>query len=149
MKEQLIRDWMTTNLITISPTTPLPEAHQLMMENNIRRLPVMWRGQLIGILTSGDIREARPSEASSISIYELNYLLDRLSVKEIMTTHPITVHSMATVGEAAQLMLEYKIGGLPVVDDGELVGIITETDFCRLLVAQKESVAISLQPLWV
>lgn len=134
MKMQRVCDWMTTNTITIPPSTTLPQAQQLMMENNIRRLPVVWRGKLIGILTFGDIREAKPSDATSLSVYELNYLLDQLTVKDIMTPNPITIGLNSTIREAAQLMLDYKIGGLPVLDNGLLVGIITESDFCRLLV---------------
>jgi len=104
-----------------------------MMENHIRRLPVVWHGELVGILTFGDIREAKPSDATTLSVYELNYLLDQLTAKAIMIPDPITIRPDATIQEAAQLMLHHKIGGLPVVKDGTLVGIITETDFCRLL----------------
>lgn len=134
MKEQLVRAWMTPNPITISPTTTLPQAQQLMMEKNVRRLPVVWQGQLVGILTFGDIREARPSDANTLSVYELNLVLDHLLVKAIMTPDPICIHPDATIGEAAKILLGNKFGGLPVVENGELVGIITETDFCRLLV---------------
>jgi acetoin utilization protein AcuB len=136
MKEQLVRNWMTPNPITISPSTTLPQAQQIMMEKKIRRLPVIWNNHLVGILTLGDIREAKPSDASSLSVYELNYLLDQLTVKAIMTSDPVTVHPDSTIARAAQLMLDSKIGGLPVVEDGKLVGIITEMDFCRLIVSQ-------------
>jgi acetoin utilization protein AcuB len=136
MKEQLVRNWMTPNPITISPSTTLPQAQQIMMEKKIRRLPVIWNNHLVGILTLGDIREAKPSDASSLSVYELNYLLDQLTVKAIMTSDPVTVHPDSTIARAAQLMLDNKIGGLPVVEDGKLVGIITEMDFCRLIVSQ-------------
>ncbi|HLF91737.1 MAG TPA: CBS domain-containing protein [Anaerolineales bacterium] len=136
MKEQLVRNWMTPDPITISPSTTLPQAQQIMMEKNIRRLPVVWDGKLVGILTFGDIREAKPSEANTLSVYELNYLLDRLTVKAIMTSNPITVDPDATIGQAANIMLEKKIGGIPVVENGRLVGIITETDLCRLIVAE-------------
>jgi len=136
MKEQLVRTWMTPDPITISPSTTLPQAQQIMMEKNIRRLPVVWNGKLVGILTFGDIREAKPSEANTLSVYELNYLLDRLTVKTIMTANPITVDPDATIGQAAIIMLENKIGGIPVVENGRLVGIITETDLCRLIVAE-------------
>jgi len=134
MKEQLVRDWMTPDPITISPTTTLPEAHQLMLEKNARRLPVVWQGKVVGILTFGDIREAKPSDATTLSVYELNLLLDHLLVKAIMTPNPITIHPDATIGDAARILLENKFGGLPVMDDDKLVGIITETDLCRMLV---------------
>ncbi|HNB53281.1 MAG TPA: CBS domain-containing protein [Anaerolineales bacterium] len=138
MKEQLVRDWMTPNPITISPTTTLPEAQQLMMEKNVRRLPVVWQGKVVGILTFGDIREARPSDANLLSVYELNLVLDHLLVKAIMSPDPICIRPDATIGEAAKILLEHKFGGLPVVENGNLIGIITETDFCRLLVHEEQ-----------
>lgn len=135
MRKALVRDWMSRNVITVSPETTLPEAHRLMTEHKIRRLPVVKDGKVIGIVTRGDIRGAEASEATSLSIWELNYLLSRLRVAEIMTPDPITVRPDATIGEAARLMLEHKISGLPVVDEGgALVGIITESDIFRLVV---------------
>jgi CBS domain-containing protein len=119
---------MTPNPITIVPKTTLPDAHRLMKESKIRRLPVVDRGQLVGIITLGDVREAQPSDATTLSIYELNYLLSKLTVDKLMTREPLTIRSDATIHKAARLMLEHKIGGLPVVDDGRLVGIITESD---------------------
>lgn len=145
MKELLVRDWMTPNPITISPQTTLPEAQQIMMENRIRRLPVVWKGKLVGIVTFGDIREAKPSDATTLSVYELNYLLDQLPVKNIMTPDPVTIPPGATIQEAAAIMLEKKIGGIPVVENGELVGIITESDFCRLLAAQDPAAETATQ----
>lgn len=135
MKLELVRDWMSRNVITVTPDTTLPEADKLMVTKTIRRLPVMENARLVGIVTYGDIREARPSAATSLSIWELNYLVNRLKVGEMMTRHPITVSQDATIGEAAQLMLRHMIGGLPVVDNkGKLVGIITESDIFRMVV---------------
>lgn len=141
MKTPIVRNWMTPNPITITPQTTLPEAHQLMDRYNIRRLPVVSKGKLIGIVTYGDIREAQASDATTLSIYELNYLLDRTPAKDFMAYDPITIAADATIAEAARRMLHHKIGGLPVVENGELVGIITETDFCRLLISQQEHAA--------
>ena len=141
MNTRFVREWMTSNPITITQQTTLPEAHRLMREHKIRRLPVVNKGKLVGIVTLGDIREARPSDATTLSVYELNYLLDQVTAKEFMTHDPITISLNATIGEAARLMVEHKIGGLPVVEDDELVGIITETDFCRLLMLQPEIAA--------
>jgi acetoin utilization protein AcuB len=139
MKEQLVRTWMTPNPICITPSTTLPQAQQIMMEKHVRRLPVVWEDKLVGILTYGDIREAKPSEANTLSVYELNYLLGHLLVKAIMTPDPVRIHPDSTIGEAAQIMLEHKFGGLPVVENENLVGIITETDFCRLLVNEEKT----------
>ena len=135
MKQELVREWMTTEVVTITPETTLPEAHRLMTEKGIRRLPVMKRGQLVGIVTRGDIREAEPSDATSLSIWELNYLLATLKIERIMTRNPITISDEATIREAAQLMMDNKISGLPVLNrQGKVVGIITESDIFRLVV---------------
>ncbi len=138
MKEQLVSTWMTPDPVFITPSTTLPQAQLIMMERNVRRLPVVWQEKLVGILTYGDIREAKPSDANTLNVYELNYLLDHLLVKAIMTPNPISIRPDSTIGEAAQIMLEHKFGGLPVVEDEKLVGIITETDFCRLLVNEED-----------
>lgn len=136
MKLELVRDWMTRDVITVAPTVPLPDAYDLMTRHNIRRLPVVDdHGRLIGIVTYGDIRGARPSPVTSLNIWELHFMLARLSVGEIMTPNPRTISENATIGEAAQHMLEQAIGNLPVVDHaGNLVGIITESDIFRLVV---------------
>lgn len=139
MHKNLVRDWMTPNPITIDPKTTLPEAHKLMKECHIRRLPVVDRGKLVGIVTLGDIREAEPSDATALSIFELNYLIARLTVDRIMTRNPITIKPEADIREAAQVMLEHKIGGLPVVENDKLVGIITESDIFRVLVQQQDT----------
>lgn len=137
MKDQLVQDWMTRDVIIADPNTTLPEAHRLMQENRIRRLPVVDDGKLVGIVTLGDVREASPSDATSLSIFELNYLLAQLQMHEIMTTDAITVTPLTTIARAAQLMMENKISGLPVVDRAKLVGIITESDIFRMLVMGK------------
>jgi CBS domain-containing protein len=94
-------------------------------------------GKLVGIVTLGDVREAEPSDATSLSIFELHYLLARLRVSEFMTRDLITVTPLTTIDRAAQIMLEHKIGGLPVVERGMLIGIITESDIFRMLVKGK------------
>jgi acetoin utilization protein AcuB len=135
LKQHKVRDWMTANPITISPRTTLPEAHQIMKEKRIRRLPVVdENGRLVGIVTLGDVREASPSDATSLSIFELNYILARLTVDKIMTRKVITVTPDTPIYETARLMLEHKIGGLPVVEDGRVVGIITESDIFKMVV---------------
>lgn len=140
MKQELIRDWMTSDPITISPDTTLPKAHRLMMQNGIRRLPVVKNKHVVGIVTLGDVRGAEPSGATSLSIWEINYLVSRLKVEEIMTPRPITISVNATVAEAAECMLENKVSGLPVVaGDGKLVGIITESDIFRMVVSEWRS----------
>ena len=135
MKQELVKDWMTRNVVTITPDTTLPEAHRLMTEKRVRRLPVMRNDFLVGIITLGDVRGAEPSGATSLSIWELNYLLSKLKIEEIMTRNLITISPYATIGQAAETMLEYKVSGLPVVDgEMKLVGIITESDIFRMVV---------------
>ena len=131
----LVRMWMSDEVITASPELPIMEARELMKEHNIRRLPVVdKRGRLIGIVTQGDIQEASPSDATTLSIWELNYLLARITVEEIMTRDVITITPDTPVEEAALLMRERKVGGLPVVEDGKLVGIITESDIFEVMI---------------
>lgn len=137
MEKRYVRDWMTRNPLTIHPQQTLPQAHKLMKTKNVRRLPVVEGDTLVGIVTFGDIREAQPSDATSLGIYELNYLIGLLTVDSIMTRDPITVSEEVTIAEAARSMLEHKIGGIPVVGkDGALVGIITESDICRVVVEE-------------
>ena len=134
MYPQLVKEWMTRNPITIAEDTSLTEASRLMKDNDIRRLPVVEHGKLVGIVTWGDIREASASDATSLTVFELGYLLRELQVDRFMTRHPITVTPTTPISRAAQLMLEHKIGGLPVVENGKLVGILTESDIFRMLV---------------
>jgi acetoin utilization protein AcuB len=135
MKKELVKDWMTSNVITVAMDTTLPEAHKLMIEHQIRRLPVMKNGRLVGMVTRGDVRGAEPSDATSLSIWEINYLLSRLKIEEIMTAQPVTTRADATIGEVAERMLAHKISGLPVMNDqDELIGIITESDIFRMIV---------------
>jgi CBS domain-containing protein len=137
MKQELVGDWMTREVITISPDTSLAEAHKLMQEKRIRRLPVMEHHRIAGIVTLGDVRGAEPSQASSLSIWEMNDLLAKLKVAEVMTRHPMTIGQNASIGEAARLMLDNKFSGLPVVDESaHLVGIITESDIFRLVASE-------------
>ena len=135
MKDDFVKDWMTANPITVTEDSVLPDAHALLKEYNIRRLPVVnGNNDLVGIVSLTDVREAEPSDATSLSIYELNYLLSRLKVGKIMTSKVLTVTPETTIAEAARLMLEKKIGGLPVVDGKKVVGVITESDIFRLIV---------------
>ncbi|MDX1520939.1 MAG: CBS domain-containing protein [Anaerolineae bacterium] len=137
MKKELVKNWMTRDVVTITPDTSLPETHRLMTDYHIRRIPVVHDGTLVGIVTLGDVREAEPSDATSLSIWEMNYLLSKLKIESVMTKNPITISPYATISEAAWTMLEYKVSGLPVVnEDRKVIGIITESDIFRLVVQQ-------------
>jgi CBS domain-containing protein len=144
VQEERVREWMSTRVITISPDQTLPEAHEIMKKRKIRRLPVVENGELAGIITLGDLREAGPSDASSLSIFELNYLLAKLKVSEIMTSDPLTVTPQTGLTEAAKLMLHHKIGGLPVIEGKTVVGIITESDIFRAYVRLAEGAGIAV-----
>jgi acetoin utilization protein AcuB len=134
-QEFLVGAWMTTPARVIQKTTPVLDAYELMISEGIRRLPVVEDGRVVGIVTLGDLREARPSRAPSLSIYELNFLLARLTVEEVMTHNPFTVTPETPLREVAEIMLHQKVGGLPVVDAaGCPVGVITESDLFRLMI---------------
>jgi acetoin utilization protein AcuB len=128
MNSEFVQNWMTPHPITITPQTTLPEANRIMLAHNIRYLPVVNKNKLVGIITRRDINRAQSSDVSTLSLYELNLMLERLTVREFMTHSPITISPGATIAEAAKLMLEHQISGLPVVEAGKLIGIITETD---------------------
>lgn len=132
----LIREWMTKDVITVTPDTSMMKASKILKENRIRRLPVVdAEGRLIGIVSDRDIKEASPSKATTLDMYEMHYLLAELKAKNIMTAKPITVKPTDTVEQAALIMLDNKVGGLPVVDDnGKLVGIISDHDVFKALV---------------
>lgn len=135
MKTQLVKDWMTKDPVVVEPTMTVPEAHALMTRYRIRRLPVVTDGKLVGIVTLGDVRGAEPSEATSLSIFELNYLLSKLTLDRIMTRPVATIRPDETVFDAARLLLQKKIGGLVVIGDGgDVIGVITESDIFRMIV---------------
>lgn len=131
----LVRNWMTTDVLTISPDTSLLKLTKLMRDHDVRRLPVVDKGgRLIGIISDRDVRDASPSKATTLDMYEMHYLLAEIRASTIMTPNPYTVKPEDTVEMAAMLMLDHKIGGLPVVEDGKLIGIISELDVFKALV---------------
>jgi len=129
-----VRDLMTISCVTAPATMPVLEARQLMIEKRIRHLLVTDGPKLLGIVTDRDIRLNLPSPATSLSVWEINYLIARMTLASVMTKNVVTVESGRDGTEAAQLMLDHKIGALPVVDRGNLIGIITETDLLRAFV---------------
>lgn len=126
-----IEKWMNQEVVTVSPGDSFRTAMTLIRQKGIRHLPVVDGKRLVGIVTDRDLRQASPSAATSLSIHELHYLLEKLTVQHIMTSQVVTVRPEQTVEEAAMLLLGHRIGGLPVVRDGELVGIITESDILQ------------------
>ncbi len=145
----LVRERMSRNPYTITPDTSIQDALRRMHEVHVRRLPVLDKsGKLVGIVAERDLLYASPSPATALSIYEIHYLLAKLTVAEVMKTDVVTITEDTPVEDAARIMTDRKIGGLPVVRDGLLVGIITETDlfklFSELLGARKKGVRLTM-----
>ncbi|MEM6526917.1 MAG: CBS domain-containing protein [Chloroflexota bacterium] len=135
-----VSEWMTTPVVSVSPSTTLIEADRTMTEYGIRRLPVIENGKLVGIITKGDVREARASTANSLSIWELNYLVARLKVEQVMHGNVLTLTGDSHIADAANLMMNKKISGIPVLNEKQqVIGIITESDIFRMLVQQREN----------
>ena len=134
-----VRDLMTDKPITVAPGTPMLEARQRMVEERIRHLVVVEDGRVAGIVTDRDIRLNLPSPATSLSVWEINFLLARLTVGNVMTSTVLVVEPDRPVAEAARIMIDHKIGALPIVDDGQLVGILTESDFVRAMATSGRS----------
>ena len=130
----LVQDVMQTKVFTATPDTTLPEALRLTSQRGIRHLPVLDGDQLVGIVSDRDLKRAMASPATSLETHELTYLLDHLRVGEIMTRTVITIGAMFPIEAAARLMIQDKIGALPVTAGGRLVGLVTETDVLRLFV---------------
>ena len=123
-----VKNKMTANPFTISPDQTIPDAHEIMAQNGVKRLPVMKNGKLVGIVSKDDIVRSSPSKATTFSMGEITYLLAKTKISMIMTKNPVTISSNALLEEAATLMRDNNISFLPVVDDDKLVGIITESD---------------------
>ena len=128
-----VRDLMTAKPITVSPDMPMLQARQRMVDERIRHLIVVEDDRVVGIVTDRDIRLNLPSPATSLSVWEINFLLAKLTVGAVMTFAVLMVESERPIAEAARIMIDHKIGALPVVDDGRLVGIVTESDFVRAM----------------
>jgi acetoin utilization protein AcuB len=130
----LVSNRMTPDPITVSDKTPIDEALKVMRDKGVRRLPVLnKKGKLVGIVAEKDILYASPSPATSLSIHEIHYLVSKLTVGEIMTKDVFTVTGDTPLEEAARVMADHRIGALPVMRNGKLVGIITETDIFKAL----------------
>ena len=128
-----IKDVMTKNPITVDSETLVVDAQKIMREKDIRRLPVVDKEKLVGIITKHDLLEASPSPATSLSIHELNYLLSKMKVKEIMKKNPVTLTPDTPFEEALRIGQDKKIGSFPIMENGKLVGIATESDIVRFL----------------
>ena len=129
----LVGERMKSPVITVRPDMPVVDALNLMRQEHIRRTPVVKGGKLVGIVSEKDLLNASPSPATSLSIYEMNYLLSKIQVKEVMTKNVLMVDEDTPIEEAARIMADNKIGSMPVLRNDQMVGIITETDLFKLL----------------
>jgi acetoin utilization protein AcuB len=146
----LVKDRMTTSPITVTEDTSVDKALALMKEKKVRRFPVLGKhGKLVGIVSEKDLLYASPSPATSLSVYEIPYLLSKIKMRDLMTKKVITVAEDTPLEEAARIMADNKIGGMPVMRSDELVGIITETDmfkvFLEMLGAREEAVRLTMR----
>jgi CBS domain-containing protein len=135
MNTPIVRDWMHSPAITIPETAPLPAARKSLTDHHIRRLPVLNEsGQLVGIVTQGDIFSVSPSHVTDVQDFNLYFSNEHVPVREFMTRDVITATPDMKISDVAQLMLDHKISGLPVVEEGNVTGIITESDIFRLFI---------------
>jgi len=132
----LVSNWMSKNVITVDVEDSMQAAMKLMKENGIRMLPVLKKEKLVGVVTDRDLKRASASDATTLDIHELLYLISKIKVGNIMTPNPITVPRNFTVEETAEVLLKHKISGAPVVDqNGKVVGVITQADLFRVLIS--------------
>jgi acetoin utilization protein AcuB len=131
----LVEHWMTRDPLTVEADTPFLEARLILRDKRIRHLPVVDHGKLVGVVTDRDLKEAAPSRATTLDVYEMNYLLLKMTVRDLVRREPVTIKPGNSVEKAAVLMHDNRIGCLPVVDDaGAVVGLITETDLLGVMV---------------
>lgn len=128
----LVGERMSKPAITIPPDLPINEALNLMKRERIRRTPVVQDGKLVGVVSDKDLLNASPSPATSLSVWEMNFLLSKITVKDVMTRNVLTVTEDTPIEEAARIMADNKIGGMPVMRDNKVIGIITETDLFKI-----------------
>lgn len=126
-----VKDFMTRKVVYISPDTTIAHAADIMRDQKLHRLPVIENDKLVGLVTEGTIADASPSKATSLSIYEMNYLLNKTKVKDVMIHDVVTVSKYASLEDATYLMLKNKIGILPVVDNEQVYGVITDRDIFK------------------
>ena len=132
----LVKDWMSKNVITADMNDSMQEAMNRLKKNDISMLPVMKKGKLVGIVTDRDLKRASASDANTLEVHELLFLITKIKVQDIMTETPVTIPFDFTVEEAAEVLLEKKISGAPVVDEkGNVIGAITKNDLFRVLIA--------------
>jgi acetoin utilization protein AcuB len=146
----LVKNWMSKPAITVDANDSMNDAIKLLKQNDIKMLPVMEKGKLVGIVTDRDLKRASASDATTLEIHELLYLISKIKIKEIMTKKPITVPLDYTIDETAEILLKNKISGVPVIDHyGDVVGTINQNDLFRIIIsltgAEKKGIQFGLE----
>jgi len=140
---------MSHPVITVTPETPVHDALIMFKKEHIRRAPVVKDGKMVGIVSESDLLNASPSPVTSLSVWEMNYLISKVTIKQVMSKKLITVDVDTPIEEAARIMADKKLGGLPVMRSGKLVGIITETDlfkiFLELMGARTKAIRVTAE----
>ncbi len=132
----LVKNWMSKKVVTIDAEDSMSHAVRLLKEHQVRMLPVLKKGKLVGVVSDSDIKRASASDATTLDVHELLYLISKVKVKDIMSKDPITVPPDYTVEETAEVLMQHKISGVPVVDrGGDVVGIITRDDLFNVLIS--------------
>lgn len=129
----LVKERMSKPVITVPPEMPILDALNLLRKEQIRRAPVVKDGKMVGIISDKDLLNASPSDATSLSVWEINYLMSKVQVKDVMTSDVLAISEDTPLEEAARIMADNKVGGLPIMRDGRVAGIITETDLFKIL----------------
>ncbi len=145
----LVGERMSQPVISVSPETPIHDALIMFKKEHIRRAPVIKDGKMVGIVSERDLLNASPSPVTSLSVWEMNYLLSKVTVKQVMKKKVLTIRKDTPIEEAARIMADNKIGGMPVMNDGNVVGMITETDlfkvFLELMGAREKGIRVTAQ----
>lgn len=129
----LVGERMTHPVITVGPDVPVMDALDMLRREHIRRAPVIDNGRLVGIVSENDLRNASPGQATTLSVWEISYLVSKITVRKVMTREVVVTDEDTPIEEAARIMADHKVGGLPVLRDGKVVGIITETDIFKVM----------------
>lgn len=132
----LVKNWMSKNVISVDINDSMSDAIKLLKENDIKMMPVLKKGKLVGVVTDRDLKRASASDATTLDVHELLFLISKIKVRDVMTKDPIMIPDDFTVEETAEILLKNKISGAPVIDsEGKVVGTITQTDLFKVLIA--------------
>lgn len=148
MKNELVKDYMTSPVISISADAELSTARKMMIDRKIRRLPVVEGEKLVGIISFTDVLEAKPNNAAPMSLWQLSQQVASMTVGDIMVTQVFSINQHASIADAAKMMLQHGFSGIPVTVNGKLIGMITESDIFRILASDGQYLSVRRQQQW-